>query len=188
MSKKIVQEKKRTVNLSKKLIIVPAILLIGLLSVVSGTKYEKEIRQILNQPTVNQAGTNVKVLPKEGVVQRVIDGDTVELADGTIVRYDGMNAPEKGEPFYQESIDTNKKLVEGKKVTLQYDAYTSDRFGRVLAYVFVDGKNISIELVRQGLAKVLIIADRRKLIYQDQLLKAQEEAKLKKIGLWSSSN
>lgn len=171
-------------QLNNKLIIVPAALLIGLSSLVVGSKYEKEIKQILNQPTVNQTTTNITVLPKDGIAQRVIDGDTVTLRDSTIVRYQGINAPDSTEPLYKEATEANKKLVENKKVTLQYDAYTSDRFGRILAYVFVDDKNISVELVKLGLAKVNIIADRRKLIYQDELLEAEQEAKNKKLGVW----
>ncbi len=175
--------KKQTNNLSKKLIIVPAALLIGLSSLVIGTKYEKEIKQILNQPTVNQ--TQNRVLPKEGIVKRVIDGDTIELQDNTMVRYQGIDAPDSSELFYKEATEANKELVEGKKIKLEYDAYTSDKFGRVLAYVIIGDKNISIELVKKGLAKVAILEDRRKLIYQDELLKAEQEAKTKKLGVWS---
>lgn len=184
MSKNIARPKNRAVNLSKKLIIVPAALLIGVLSVVGGTKYEKEIKQILNQPQTVNKTTDVKILPKDGVVEKVIDGDTVTLQDSTIVRYQGINAPDSSDPLYKQATELNKKLVENKKVTLQYDAYTSDRFGRVLAYVFVDGKNISVELVKQGLAKVAIYEDRRKLIYQDELLVVVQEAKNKKLGVW----
>lgn len=171
MSKKSVQIPKRTINLSKKLLIVPAALLIGLLSVVGGTKYEKEIKQMLNQPTVNQPQSQIKILPSEGVVKRVIDGDTVVLADGTIIRYVGINAPDKGENYYEEAKETNRKMVEGKKIKLEYDAYTSDVFGRVLAYVWVGDKNMSVEMVRLGLAKVEIMQDRRPLIHQEELQK-----------------
>lgn len=171
MSKIIAQKKKRGINLSKKLLIVPAALLIGLLSVVGGTKYEKEIKQMLNQPTVNQPQSQIKILPSEGVVKRVIDGDTVVLADGTIIRYVGINAPDKGENYYEEAKETNRKMVEGKKIKLEYDAYTSDAFGRVLAYVWIGDKNMSVEMVRLGLAKVEIMQDRRPLIHQEELQK-----------------
>ena len=183
MRKIIAQKKKRAINLSKKLLIVPAALLIGLLSVVGGTKYEKEIRQVLNQPTVNQ--TENRILPKDGTVKRVIDGDTIELEDATTIRLVGINAPETDSPYSVKSTEFVKKLVENKKVKLEYDAYTSDSFGRILAYVIIDNKNLSIELVKQGLANVSVYEDRRKLIYQDQLLKAQDEAKIKKLGVWS---
>jgi micrococcal nuclease len=184
MSNKSARMAKRVNNLSKKLIVVPAALLIGLLSVVSGTKYEKEIRQMLNQPTVNQ--TQNRVLPKEGVVKRVIDGDTIELEDGTSIRLVGVNTPEPKDSYYQEAKKFTEKLVGGKKVTFQYDAYTSDRFGRVLAYVFIGDKNLSVELVKNGLAKVAIYEDRRKLIYQDQLLQAELTAQGKKQGIWGN--
>jgi micrococcal nuclease len=76
------------------------------------------------------------------------------------------------------------KLKFYQKVKLEYDAYTSDRFGRVLAYVIIGDKNLSIELVKNGLARVAIYEDRRKLIYQDELLELQENAKSKKLGVW----
>ncbi len=78
---------KAKIKLRNKLLIVPAALLVALLSVVGGTKYEKEIKTILNQPTVNQ--TENRVLPKDGTVKRVIDGDTIELQDEVIIRYEG---------------------------------------------------------------------------------------------------
>ncbi|MDP1721806.1 MAG: thermonuclease family protein [Candidatus Gottesmanbacteria bacterium] len=64
------------------------------------------------------------------------------------------------------------------------DPCPSNRFGRVLGYAIVGGKNVSVELARQGLVKVTIYQDRRKLKYQDELLKAQEEAKKARRGIW----
>ncbi len=101
------------------------------------------------------------------------------------MRYVGVNAPDNGQPFEEEATEANVMLVQGKTATFEYDGYTSDRFGRVLAYPMIDGKNVVVELARQGLVKVTIYEDRRKLKYQDELLKAQEEAKLKKRGIWS---
>jgi micrococcal nuclease len=95
-----------------------------------------------------------------------------------------VNAPNNGEPYEEEATKANQRLVQGKTVTFEYDAYTSDRFGRVLAYVVVGGKNVSVELARLGLAKVTIYEDRRRLKYEDELLKAQEEAMKRKRGLW----
>ena len=166
-----------------KLVLVPAALLISLLSFLGGTKYENQVKDILEQPNIST--TTVRNLPTSEKVKRVIDGDTIELANGQIVRFVGVNAPNNGEPFEEVGTEANTKLVSGKTVTLEYDAYTSDRFGRVLAYPIVDGKNVVVELARLGLVKVTIYEDRRKLKYQDALLKAQEEAKVKKRGIWS---
>lgn len=163
--------------------LVPATLLVALLYFFGGTKYEKQIKNILEQPNIST--TTAQNLPTKKKVKRVIDGDTIELADGQIVRYVGVNAPNNGEPFEEEATEANAKLVQNKTVTLEYDAYTSDRFGRVLAYPMVNGKNVVVELARMGMMKVTIYEDRRKLKYQDELLKAQEEAKKKKYGVWT---
>lgn len=167
---------------TNKLVLVPAALLVALLSFLGGTQYEKQIKDILEQPNIST--TTVQNLPTKEKVKRVVDGDTIELAKGQIVRYVGVNAPNNGEPFEEEATEANQKFVQGKTVTFEYDTYTSDRFGRVLAYPFVNGKNVVVELARQGMVKVTIYEDRRKLKYQDELLKAQEEAKQKKRGVW----
>ena len=168
---------------TNKLVLVPATLLVALLSFLGGTKYEQQIKTILEQPNIST--TTVRNLPTKETVKRVIDGDTVELANGQIVRFVGVNAPNNGEPFEEEATEANQKLVQGKIVTFEYDTYTSDRFWRVLAYPFVDGKNVVVELAKQGMMKVTIYEDRRKLKYQDELLVAQTEAQKKKVGIWS---
>lgn len=167
---------------TNKLVLVPATLLVALLSFLGGTRYEKQINDILEQPNIST--TTIQNLPTKETVKRVVDGDTIELANGQIVRYVGVNAPNNDEPFEEEATEANAKLVQNKSVTLEYDTYTSDRFGRVLAYPIIDGKNVVVELARKGLVKVTIYENRRKLKYQDELLKAQEEAKLKKRGIW----
>ena len=167
---------------TNKLVLVPEDLLVALLSFLGGTKYEQQVKDVLEQPNVST--TTVRNLPTKEKVKRVVDGDTIELANGQIVRYVGVNAPNNGEPFEEEATEANQNLVQGKTITLEYDAYTSDRFVRVLAYPFVNGKNVVVELARQGMVKVTIYEDRRKLKYQDELLKAQDEAKKKKRGVW----
>ena len=167
-----------------KVVLIPLALLLSISSFLAGTKYEKQIRDtIQNQPTINRE--QVLDFPKEAKVKRVIDGDTIELENGTIVRYVGINASDEESPFEEQATEENKRLVEGKKVKIEYDAYKSDRFGRILAYIIVSNKNLSIELVERGLAKITLYEKRKPLIYQDQLLKAQEEAKKKKLGIWS---
>jgi len=127
---------------TNKLVLVPAALLVALLSFFGGTQYEKQVKDILEQPNIST--TTVRSLPTKEKVKRVIDGDTIELVNGQIVRFVGINAPNNGEPFEEEATEANTKLVQDKTVTLEYDAYTSDRFGRVLAYAIVGGKNVSV--------------------------------------------
>lgn len=170
-------------SLKNKLVLVPAGLLIALLSFVGGTQYESQVKDILNQPPVQQ--TSRTTFPSEAKVSRVVDGDTVVLSDGTIVRYLGITAPETGEPFEGEATEANEKLVKNKTVKLEYESYTDDKFDRLLAYVFVKNKNVSIELVKKGLARVVVLQKRKPSVYQGQLLEAQEQAKTKKLGIWS---
>ena len=125
------------------------------------------------------------IFPTEATVLSVIDGDTIFIHDGSKVRYLGINTPERGKPFYEQALEANRKLVEGKKIKLEYDDYKKDQYDRILAWVFVDGKNASEEIVKLGLAPVDLYSHRKPLIYQDQLFKAQEEAKKSKLGLWS---
>ncbi|MBI4035790.1 thermonuclease family protein [Candidatus Daviesbacteria bacterium] len=66
-----------------------------------------------------------------------------------------------------------------------YDKYKGDKFGRILAYVIVDGKNVSMELAKSGMAQVVVYQHKKPFIYQDQLLKLQEKAKVHKKGIWS---
>ena len=89
-------------------------------------------------------------------VSRVIDGDTVELESGERIRYLGIDTPETlGEPECgsAEATELNERLVQGRRVTLLKGPEESDRFGRLLRYVFVEGVFVNAELVWQGLAR-----------------------------------
>lgn len=141
--------------------------------------------------------TNTQTQSKK--VERIVDGDTIVMTGEIHLRYVGMTTPETKEDYHDEATELNRKLVEGKTIRLEFDKYTIDRFGRQLAYVFVkpdsnihilttpnqQGEiNVPIELVRQGLAKVEIYEKRAKLIYQDQLIEAEQKAKKEKRGIW----
>ena len=102
---------KRKFN-TNKLVLVPAAFLVSLLSFLGGTQYEKQVKDVLEQPNVST--TTVRNLPTTEKVKRVIDGDTIELANGQIVRFVGVNAPNNGEPFEEEATEANAKLVRGK--------------------------------------------------------------------------
>ena len=170
-----------------KFVLVPVELLKNLRGLAKGTEYEDEVRKVLDSREAIE-NHDVTKLPKTAVVKKVIDGDTVELFNGLILRYVGMTAPETGEPFEKESTEANRELVEGKEIKLEYDNYTSDKFGRILAYPIINNKNISIELVRKGMAELVIYQKRRSFIHQEELLKVQDEAKHKRLGIWSNKN
>lgn len=119
---------------------------------------------------------------EQALVVRVIDGDTVELADGCRVRYLGIDTPELGEPYANEAIAKNKQLVEGKIIELQQGKRDQDEYGRLLRYVYVNGVFINAELVAQGYATAYIFdPDER---YSQVLVQLEQYAKIRERGLW----
>jgi micrococcal nuclease len=125
---------------------------------------------------------------KEYTVSKVIDGDTIVLETGEHVRYLGIDAPELdkkqgGPAFYaREAANNNKQLVLLKKVRLEFDVERKDAYGRLLAYVFVKDLFVNGELVKRGCAQTMIKPPNVK--YRDLLVKYQNEAMSKEIGLW----
>jgi micrococcal nuclease len=118
-------------------------------------------------------------------VMRVIDGDTIEIAGGAHVRYIGIDTPEtypQAEPFGPEAKAKNIELVEGKLVTLERDVSDTDRYGRLLRYVYVDGMFVNGELVRLGYAEAIACPPDTR--YQWQLELLEVEAKAAGRGMW----
>jgi micrococcal nuclease len=121
-------------------------------------------------------------------VERVIDGDTIKLSSGERVRYIGIDTPETKHPkkpvqyFGKEAYEANKKLVEGKKVRLEFDVQKRDRYGRLLAYVYVDDVFVNAWLVKNGFAYSYTYPPNIK--YQELFVKLQKEARENKRGLW----
>ena len=127
----------------------------------------------------------------EGTVVRVVDGDTihVQLADRVErVRYIGVDSPEihhpvRGEePGGRAAATVNRGLVEGRRVRLELDVRTRDRWGRLLAYVWVGDTMINAELIRLGYAQVMTVPPNVR--YQDLFVKLQREAREAGRGLW----
>lgn len=131
-------------------------------------------------------------------VQRVIDGDTVELVDGRRVRYIGIDTPEYNvftpkptrahtEPFIEcfgkQARAENQQLVEGKYVRLEQDVSDKDQYGRLLRYVFVGDVFVNDHLVRQGFARIETVPP--DVAFYGQLLKAEREARGEGRGLWN---
>ncbi len=120
-------------------------------------------------------------------VTRIIDGDTIVISNGEKVRYIGIDAPELSpeEAFAQEATETNRELVLGKSVRLEKDVSETDRYGRLLRYVWVEDTMVNIELVRRGLAVAKAYPPDIK--YQSLLEAAELEARLAGRGIWSQT-
>lgn len=122
-------------------------------------------------------------------VVKVYDGDTIELDNGERIRYIGIDTPEIYHPYKpieyygEEAYRFNKKLVGGKRVGVELDVQKKDKYGRTLAYIYLeDGTFVNAELVKQGYAQILTIPPNVK--YQDLFLRLQREAREARRGLW----
>jgi len=123
---------------------------------------------------------------------RVYDGDTIKVTgDGNeiTVRLVGIDAPETskqkhepGQPFSRKSTKYLPSLVLNKSVDVK--SFGTDRYGRTLGVVFVDGKNANLEMVKAGLAEVYRVKPAAGLNL-DPYWKAESEAKKSKRGMWS---
>lgn len=136
-------------------------------------------------------------------VARVIDGDTLKLSDNNKVRLIGVDCPES---FYNKKLlrdskrshkdtgtiqklgmkakDFTKKLCQGKKVRLEFDVERHDRYGRTLAYVYLeDGTFVNAKILEEGYGQVMTIPPDVK--YADYFLKSEKEARSNNRGLWA---
>jgi micrococcal nuclease len=141
-------------------------------------------------------------------IKRVVDGDTFLLVNGERVRLIGVDTPEVHESDKlqrdaertQTDIETIrrlgrkssafvKKMVRGKRVRMEYDQANAaighrDRYGRTLAYVFLeDGTFLNAEIVRQGYG---VAYTKYPFKYADEFRKYEREAREKRRGLWGN--
>ena len=131
----------------------------------------------------------------EAQVVQVVDGDTIKVeVEGTVytVRYIGIDTPETVHPskpvewMGPEASEANKRLVEGQTVYLEEDVSETDRYGRLLCYVFLaDGLFVNAELLRSGYAQVSTYPPDVR--YQDLFLEMQQEAREAERGLWGAT-
>jgi micrococcal nuclease len=123
-------------------------------------------------------------------VVAVVDGDTIDVLLGgqtQRVRYILINTPEAGEPFGAAATAANRALVEDKTVTLVKDVSETDRFGRLLRYVYLpDGGFVNAELVRQGYAQLATFPPD---VAQEATIRAaQQEAMAAGRGIWRTTD
>ena len=128
-------------------------------------------------------------------VLSITDGDTFRINEGSpkgqIIRLIGVDAPESRNTgrkvvaeFGKEASDYLKKLLAGKKVSLEYDVDRTDRYGRTLAYVYLeDGTFVNAEIVKNGYANVMTVPPNVK--YQELFLKLERRARNRRKGLWA---
>jgi micrococcal nuclease len=121
-------------------------------------------------------------------VARVIDGDTLDCADGPRVRLLLIDAPEMNQgPFGAVAkLQLEALAPVGTLLSLESDIQKQDRYGRTLAYLyFDDGRMMNEELLRAGVAVVSVYPPNVK--HVDRLRAAVDSARASKRGLWATS-
>ena len=120
---------------------------------------------------------------------RVVDGDTIILSNGERVRLIGVDTPETKHPrkpveyYGKEATAFTKKMVEGKIISLKYDWQERDKYGRLLAYVYLlDGTFLNAEIIKQGYG---FAYTRFTFKYLDEFREYEREARENKRGLWA---
>lgn len=143
------------------------------------------------QPPASQTENYQNTQNRQTVkVVKVVDGDTIVLENGQVVRYIGIDTPETSNPrkpvqcFGQQASNKNKELVLGKTVELERDISETDKYNRLLRYIFIGDLFVNDYLVRSGFAFSYPYPP--DIAYQNQLDRAEQEAKDNNRGLWSS--
>jgi len=136
------------------------------------------------------------------LVKRAVDGDTLVLGNNERVRLIGIDTPEMHESdklnrdaqrnqqeveaikqLGRESYAFTKQLVEGKYVRLEFDVEKFDKYGRTLAYVYLeDGTFVNAKIVEEGFASLMTYPPNVK--YADLFLKLYRQARENQRGLW----
>jgi micrococcal nuclease len=124
-------------------------------------------------------------------VLRVIDGDTIKIEGDQVVRYIGIDSPETVHPskpvqcYGKEASSKNRELIEGKEVMLEKDVSETDKYGRLLRYVWLGDMLVNEYLVREGYAKSSSYPPDIK--YQDKFNEAEKLAREEEKGLWGGA-
>jgi len=173
-------------------------LFVAVISVYIAIIASRQILQPFNSPPAFQpsptpipqvAASTSAVLREKATVVRVADGDTFEISTGQRVRLIGIDTPETSDPrrpvgcFGSQATAKTKELLLGAVVEMEKDVSETDRYGRLLRYVYKNGLFINEILVREGYAVSSAYPPDVK--YQDQFRRAQAEAVANLHGLWS---
>jgi micrococcal nuclease len=118
-------------------------------------------------------------------VEKVIDGDTIEIDGGERVRYIGVDTPELGEPLYEEARGFQEKVVLGRYVRIETcKEEPRDGYGRALAFVHKGKVDVGEQLLRYGYARTLFIGRCGRAV-AGRYRKIERGAFLVGLGVWS---
>jgi micrococcal nuclease len=116
------------------------------------------------------------------VVKKVLSGELIKLSEGERVRYIGVDAPGEGNFFFEDARQANKKLVEQKKIEIEYDARKNSNKD-LLGYVYAGDIFVNAQLLKNGFGIAYIVPPNQK--YADLFISLQKEARKKRRGIWA---
>ena len=123
------------------------------------------------------------------ICTRVVDGDTIILSNNERVRLIGVDTPETKHPnkpveyFGKEATAFTNRMVGGKVVKLKYDVQKRDKYGRLLAYVYLmDETFLNAEIIKQGYGHAYTKFPFK---HMEQFREYEREARMNKRGLWA---
>ena len=124
----------------------------------------------------------------QGKVVSVADGDTITVLDAEKtqhkIRLQGIDAPEKAQAFGAKSKQALYEMVHGKTVQVSFEK--SDKYGRILGKVLLDGQDICHQQIKAGLAwHYKKYQNQQPLVDRDAYSASETAAKSEKLGLWS---
>ena len=152
---------------------------------------ENGIKEKGEQGISSPAATTCENVPElsDGTVKlatKIVDGDTFLIEGGYSVRILGIDADERDHSCYEAAKNRLEELILNKEVRLEKGTEDKDQWCRYLRYAFLDDKNISLELAKEGLAIARFSPEDVK--YREEISNAEKEAKENKIGCkWTES-
>jgi endonuclease YncB( thermonuclease family) len=153
--------------------------------------FSADLNKTNNLNNANDLKSECKNIPQipdgaKKLVTKVIDGDTFLIEDGYSVRILGIDADERGYSCYDSAKNKLEELILNKEVKLEKGVEDKDQYCRYLRYVFLDGKNIGLELVKEGLAVARFSS--KDIKYREGIISAEKYARENKIGCkWSEA-
>lgn len=131
----------------------PRLMLFGILTI---ALFLTACDDIISNPSGGNSGN---CIGECALVVNVVDGDTIDVIMNGIqyrVRYVGVNTPERDEICYIDASAANAAMVEGQTVRMERDTSETDRYGRLLRYIYVGDTFVNRQLVADGYAEAVL--------------------------------
>lgn len=192
----MIEGRQRICVLISSIVILLGFILLQFGSQVPLNKQERKTTPLVSPSREISESTNFAVFGMEGervAVTKAVDGDTLEISTGQKVRLIGIDTPETVDPrrpvgcFGKEASNETKSLLNGKEVVLEKDVSDTDKYGRLLRYVYLPLENsqlvfVNDYLVREGFAKAYTYPPDVK--FNERFMEAEKQARELNKGLW----